>query len=264
MSGLTRLKMAKILDFRIADSGAPVYDIVDEDGTVFTDITQMVMGGSHKGMSYRPFFPTTDTNGNEIDYKGCHVITLKTNDDPYPVIVGGVLTEHAIKNRISPTRKYDTDQQLDVEKQCVLDETSKMQGSFQSLGEEGITLDTTETVSLAVPNGQPIRLQTPNTNHVRISQQGQTTTDHVVLASVLLAKLDEIEATLLTIAGRVNILSEVCSGIEAEKVALAAAAGNVYVPKITELDPNVSGWTKGSDASYQADCVRISSKPVGV
>ena len=69
-------------------------------------------------------------------------------------------------------------------------------------------------------------------------------------------KLSELETVIAFMAARIDLLTEICADVEIEKTAL----DNTHIPRVTAATPNMSVWEKGSDASYQADCARISNK----
>ena len=83
-------------------------------------------------------------------------------------------------------------------------------------------------------------------------------------------KLTELETVIADMAARVTTLSRIIGEQEealATETAAQIAAGtlpatDLHIPRILSEAPAISSWSKGSNASYQADCVRISNKAV--
>jgi len=249
---------AEIVSFDLDEEGTPLYKI-KEGLSIYDKVPCLMLGGTADNLSFRPLPATSDRLINPKDYVGCTAVIIKhANQDP--IIIGTVSSPVNEREHLTKDREYDLDGQLSVEKQCVNDETSKLDGSFRSMGAQGISLDTTS-------NEEPIRLQVADSSNLRISQKGRSTTDHIVLASRLMERLSDLESVIEAMSERVNLLSDIIAEQE-EALAIETAAQNaaapgsvvVHIPRITSLDPAISSWTKGSDASYQADCARISNK----
>lgn len=244
---LLYLGYAEVLEFKVDVNGNPLYR-VKEGGAIYDDVPLMMVGGSPNNLGFRPIEATTDRLINPKDYLGCIAVILKPRKGE-PLIIGTVNSPVNARDDFSEEREYTPDGQLLIEKHCVHDETSKLDGSFRSLGAQGITLDTTSS-------GEPIRLQLSGSSHLRISQTNSLTIDHIVLSSKLMEKLSELETVIAAMATRIDLLTEICADVEIAKAAL----DNTHIPRVTVAAPNMSVWEKGSDASYQADCARISNK----
>lgn len=246
--GQVSLEFARVISYQQDDEGNATYDII-QGSSIFRGVPSLVNGGSTEGLSISPLIPNKESIREPSDYEGCVAVLLRPLNGDNPVILGTVLTRKNAKEKLSSKREYDLDGQLNSDKHCIFDETSRLEGSFRSLGAQGITLDTTS-------NEEPIRLQLSGSSHLRISQTNSLTTDHIVLSSKLMEKLSELETVIAAMAARIDLLTEICADVEIAKAAL----DNTHIPRITVAAPNMSVWEKGSDASYQADCARISNK----
>lgn len=256
------IRKGRVLSYEMTEEGLPVYVVKDEENNTYTQVEALIFGGSPNNIQNQAYTPQELLGAIPEDYAGSFVLLLFSSALYRPFILGSSFSR-LCKDVLSDKNEFDDDGQMLVSTQSILDSIVKRDGSLTSLGSEGITLDTTA-------NEKSIKLQVTDNSHVRISQKGQETTDHVVLASKLLDKLGDLEAILATMATRINILSEVCAGIEQGKVEIAAAevaagvpGATPYIPLITAADPNVSGWIKGENDEYRADCVRISGKNTG-
>lgn len=244
---ITSIGYAEIVSFDLDEEGTPLYKI-KEGLSVYDNVPCLMLGGTADNLSFRPLPATSDRLINPKDYVGCTAVIIKHADQD-PLIIGTVSSPVNEREHLTKDREYNLDGQLSVEKQCVNDETSRLDGSFRSLGAQGITLDTTS-------NEEPIRLQLSRSSHLRISQTNTPTVDHIVLSSKLMEKLSELETVIAAMATRIDLLTEICADVEIAKT----AADNTHIPRVTVAAPNMSVWEKGSDASYQADCARISNK----
>ncbi len=248
MKSVGLVSIARVLRLEYRDNGSIRYTVKDDTGTIYTNVENITAGGSLSNVQTHPYTPIEIMQGEPEDYLGSFVLLLHSMNLSDPMIIGAGYSNKSLE-RILPERIYETDDQLTAQTQCAVDSTNRLDGSLTTVGAEGITFDTTE-------NHYPVRIQVADDSHLRISQKGQSTTDHVVLASKLLEKLSDLENTIDDIVERVNVLSEIGADVEATK----AASIQGYVPKITPASPPIGSWSKGSDAAYKASCVRISSK----
>ena len=242
------IKKGRILSYEMTEEGLPVYVVKDDENNTFTNVEALIFGGSPNNIQNQPYTPKPLLGAIPEDYEGSFVLLLFSRNLMRPIILGSSFSR-LCKDVLSAGNKFDADGQMLVSTQSISDSITKCGGSASSVGFDGIALDTTT-------NEKSIKLQVSDTSHVRISQKGHETTDHVILASKLLGKLTELETVIEEMSTRVNILSEIGAEIEATKAASIAG----YIPKITPADPPIDGWDKGSDDSYKADCVRISGK----
>ena len=242
------IKKGRILSYEMTEEGLPVYVVKDDENNTYTHVEALIFGGSPHNIQNQPYTPKPLLGAIPENYEGSFVLLLFSRNLIRPIILGSSFSR-LCKDALSAGNKFDADGQMLVSTQSISDSITKCGGSASSVGFDGIVLDTTT-------NQKSINLQVSEISHVRISQKGHLTTDHVVLASKLLDKLSELETVIEEMVTRVNILSEIGAEIEATKAASIVG----YVPKITPADPPIDGWNKGSDDSYKADCVRISGK----
>ena len=251
--------------------------VQDQSGTCYSSVPFAGdSGGTFDNFSHNPVVASGDMSRmDEDNFKGSYVLLLHINTD-VPVIIGKVpapLREAREKPFFLTGEggEFDSDQKQAVDKAHIKDEYRKIEGSVRTMGSDGITLDTQA-------NSKPIRIQTSSTSHVRVSQSGQSTTDHVVLSSVLMTKLSELEAVVAALTVQVNTLTGSLSGALVSIEAISSGtvltstglqqrilSGGLPIPAPSASPPAnpLTAWTKGLDATYQADCIRISNKPVG-
>ncbi len=262
MQELANVFVARIIKTQVTEFGNLIHDIIDENSRMFLGCSQLIQGGGDDNIGISPYSPKSQMIGEPETYDGSFVLALKTRYMINPIILGACSSDH-VRGFYAESRTYDADGQLASDKVCTQDATRKLKGSMSTLGEQGITLDT-------VQNQQPVRLQVADASHVRISQAGQSTDDHIVLASRLMEKLAELETVITAMATRVNTLSGIIGeqeeALAAETAAQIAAgtlpATDLHIPRILSEAPEILGWSRGSAGSYQADCARISNKAV--
>lgn len=257
------------------DKNRPRCSVMDESGSFYRSCAFAGQSGGSKE-NYSHTAPAQSASINKIDddvYDGAIVLLLHVGAD-IPFIIGTLPSPllETVDNSIfvpDDTRSFDADTYHNVDKAHLEDDFRKLNGSVRNMGAEGITLDTLE-------NGKNIRLQVASDSHVRISQKGSDTTDHVLLASHMMTKLTQLETALATIASAVNGINAAVSGIQTSlalitgggmqggaPVPLSSANPFVFQPEGLPANVPVSPWAKGEEGSYKADCLRISKKSTG-
>lgn len=263
LGGYRALKVGICTDIALDDQGEPMCDVMSEDNVFYRNVKILVQGGSADNCEYRPVKTSDIPDSLLMDFEGAFVLMgwLKIHGDP--VIIGSLVSRN-VRGLFNATKEAreedasetDSDGRVLTKNIDFRSYYNRLDGAVISIGHKGITLDTHDAE-------EAIRVQVPADKHLRVSQAGFSTNDHVVLASHLLQKLSELETAINTLGEKVAAIEAITATLSAQPNGgpVVNTGPNPIVPQPL-FGPAVT-WVKGDDDDYRADCMRISAKATG-
>jgi len=267
-----------VIDVYLSDSGAPLVSVLDNHHGVHLGVSWAMQGG---GFDRYQYFPLQAPEGSGIVDEtrvGSEVLLMvSVGDFQNPYIVAVLSSPKIHGERITDEIELSSDGQHPPGKHQFDHAATQCDGSAAIFGSNGATLDTQVAK-------KPIRLQVPSDQQVRISQTDQDTIDHIVLASVLLPKLDVLEAAVLALQAQVAANTAKLGSIAAtgiphthsvsvphENGALVGGTTGQGAPDVGAYAPPVVTpptvlpvpLFTGAHGTLRADCVRLSNKSTG-